>query len=139
MGNSPDQITSYTYLGDAGWRQLSTGGASDKKTWLNYYYEQGTKRINRALVGVEGASAESYDAKYTYDVGGNVLSIVDDPTGGTRDTQCFRHDSLRRTTDDLDVLPGPGRRGRHGHGGRGLRGGPVGEHGRRRRALLAQL
>ncbi|MFI1675672.1 polymorphic toxin-type HINT domain-containing protein [Streptomyces sp. NPDC020607] len=87
--------------------ELSTGGASDKKTWLNYSYEQGTKQINNARVVVEGASSMAYDADYTYDAGGNVLSVVDNPTGGTRDTQCFRHDSLRRTTDDWTSSQAP--------------------------------
>ncbi|MFJ2257723.1 polymorphic toxin-type HINT domain-containing protein [Streptomyces sp. NPDC087844] len=79
---------------------LTTGGSSDKKTSLHYQYEQGTQRLTNARVVVEGASSLAYDADYTYDAAGNVLSIVDDPTGGTRDAQCFAYDNLRRTTEN---------------------------------------
>ncbi|MEU5031565.1 polymorphic toxin-type HINT domain-containing protein [Streptomyces milbemycinicus] len=80
--------------------QLSTGEADAKKTWLNYFYEQGTKQLTNAQVRVEDATSVAYDADYTYDDGGNVTSIVDNPTGGTRDVQCFAYDGLRRMTED---------------------------------------
>ncbi|WP_246097087.1 polymorphic toxin-type HINT domain-containing protein [Streptomyces botrytidirepellens] len=80
--------------------ELNTGGSAAKKTWLTYGYEQGTKRLTNARVDVEGASSIAYDADYTYDAAGNVLSIADTPTGGTRDVQCFAYDNLRRMTED---------------------------------------
>ncbi|WP_309505050.1 polymorphic toxin-type HINT domain-containing protein [Streptomyces sp. KM273126] len=78
--------------------QLHTGGASEKKSWLTYQYEQGTNRLTSSRVDVEGASAVAYDATYTYDQAGNVTSLVDTPTGGTNDAQCFAYDGLRRMT-----------------------------------------
>lgn len=80
--------------------ELNTGGKSDKKTWLTYSYEQGTKRLANARVDVGSATSVAYDADYTYDAGGNVTSIVDNPTGGARDVQCFRYDGLQRMTED---------------------------------------
>ncbi|MCM2578666.1 RHS repeat domain-containing protein, partial [Streptomyces meridianus] len=79
--------------------ELYTGGTGDKKSWLTYSYEQGTNRLNGSRVDVEGASAVAYDATYTYDAAGNVRSIVDTPTGGTSDAQCFAYDGLRRMTE----------------------------------------
>ncbi|MFF7332957.1 polymorphic toxin-type HINT domain-containing protein [Streptomyces sp. NPDC008150] len=78
---------------------LSTGTAADKDAWLTYDYEQGTNRLTRSRVDVEGAASVAYDARYTYDDAGNIRSIADNPTGGTPDTQCFAYDGLRRTTD----------------------------------------
>ncbi|MCA5892538.1 RHS repeat-associated core domain-containing protein [Isoptericola sp. NEAU-Y5] len=39
-----------------------------------------------------------YDAHYTYDAAGNVLSVADAPEGETADVQCFDYDGLRRLT-----------------------------------------
>ncbi|MFJ4916995.1 polymorphic toxin-type HINT domain-containing protein [Streptomyces sp. NPDC088726] len=79
--------------------ELTTGEAGAKKTWLSYAYEQGTSRLINARVDVEGATSVAYDARYTYDAGGNVRSVADVPDGGTRDVQCFRYDGLRQMTD----------------------------------------
>ncbi|MFJ6011531.1 polymorphic toxin-type HINT domain-containing protein [Streptomyces sp. NPDC092952] len=78
--------------------ELSTGRAGDKKTSLSYAYEQGTARLVNARVAVEGTPT-SYDARYTYDAGGNVQSIVDAPANGAADAQCFRYDGLRQMTE----------------------------------------
>ncbi|OKJ02807.1 hypothetical protein AMK18_11460 [Streptomyces sp. CB01249] len=79
--------------------ELTTGETGAKKTWLSYSYEQGTSRLINARVDVQGAASVAYDARYTYDDGGNVRSITDAPDGGTRDVQCFRYDGLRQMTD----------------------------------------
>ncbi|WP_406499494.1 polymorphic toxin-type HINT domain-containing protein [Streptomyces sp. NBC_00846] len=79
--------------------ELTTGGAADKKAWLTYAYEQGTSRLINSRVSVKGAASVLYDARYTYDAGGNVQSIVDTPGGGSTDVQCFRYDGLRRMTE----------------------------------------
>lgn len=98
-GGSYVSATSYSPTNQLEQIELTTGGASDKKTWLTYSYEQGTKQLVNARVDVEDATSVAYDADYTYDAAGNVLSIVDNPTGGTRDTQCFTYDNLRRMTE----------------------------------------
>ncbi|MGX5184897.1 polymorphic toxin-type HINT domain-containing protein [Streptomyces avermitilis] len=79
--------------------QLSTGGSGDKTTRLSYIYEKGTERLRSASVRVEGAANPAYEADYTYDASGNILSIADTPSGGTNDVQCFTYDGLRRLTD----------------------------------------
>jgi RHS repeat-associated protein len=99
-GRSYVSATTYSPTNQLEQLELSTGDAGTKKTWLTYQYEQGTQRLLNGRVDVEGASSVAYDADYTYDDGGNVTSIVDNPTGGTRDVQCFRYDSLRRMTED---------------------------------------
>ncbi|WP_240958500.1 polymorphic toxin-type HINT domain-containing protein [Streptomyces chilikensis] len=89
--------TTYSPTSQLEQMQLSLGG-TNKKTWLSYEYEQGTDRLTRSSVIVEGATAAAYEGAYTYDQAGNVRSIVDTPTGGTTDAQCFTHDGLRQMT-----------------------------------------
>ncbi|WP_217185396.1 RHS repeat-associated core domain-containing protein [Streptomyces sp. AC495_CC817] len=79
--------------------ELSTGNASAPKTWLTNTFEPGTDRLTRSRVHVEGAAGVAYDADYTYDAAGNVLSLAETPSGGTNDVQCFTYDGLRRLTD----------------------------------------
>ncbi|MEU1040187.1 HYD1 signature containing ADP-ribosyltransferase family protein [Streptomyces sp. NPDC005907] len=79
--------------------ELYTGGSADKKSWLSYTYEKGTDRLKNASVRVEAAANAAYEADYTYDASGNILSIADTPSGGTNDVQCFTYDGLRRLTD----------------------------------------
>ncbi|MHC3473740.1 RHS repeat-associated core domain-containing protein [Streptomyces sp. 7R007] len=76
--------------------ELYTGESSAKKTWITNTYEAGTDRLTTSRVDVEGASSVAYDANYTYDAAGDVLSIADTPTGGTSDVQCFTYDGLAR-------------------------------------------
>lgn len=78
--------------------ELFTGGSTDKKAWLNYNYEQGTDRLKNSSFRVEGNTTAAYDADYTYDATGNILSIADTPSSGTRDVQCYTYDGLRRLT-----------------------------------------
>ncbi|WP_079178426.1 polymorphic toxin-type HINT domain-containing protein [Streptomyces mangrovisoli] len=76
--------------------ELSTGVSGTPKTWITNSYEAGTDRLTNSRVDVEGASSVAYDANYTYDDAGNILSIADTPTGGTSDVQCFTYDGLGR-------------------------------------------
>ncbi|MET7601240.1 RHS repeat-associated core domain-containing protein [Streptomyces avermitilis] len=94
-------VTGVTYSPTSNLEQLelSTGGSGDKRTWLSYLYEKGTERLRNASVRVEGAANPAYEADYTYDASGNILSIADTPSGGTNDVQCFTYDGLRRLTD----------------------------------------
>jgi len=79
--------------------ELYTGESTAKKTWITNTFEAGTDRLTNSRVDVEGASSVAYDADYTYDASGNVLSIADTPTGGTSDVQCFTYDGLQRLSD----------------------------------------
>jgi RHS repeat-associated protein len=76
--------------------ELYTGESTAKKTWINNYYEAGTDRLTNSSVRVEGASTVAYDADYTYDAAGDILSIADTPSGATSDVQCFSYDGLGR-------------------------------------------
>ncbi|MCM1976546.1 polymorphic toxin-type HINT domain-containing protein [Streptomyces sp. G1] len=78
--------------------ELYTGVSSAPKTWITNSYEAGTDRLTNSSVTVEGGSVRAYDAKYTYDAVGNILSIADTPTGAASDVQCFAYDGLRRLT-----------------------------------------
>ena len=90
---------SYSPTSDLEQVELSTGESTAKKTWLNNTFEAGTHRLANATVRVEGAASAAYDADFTYNAVGDVLSIADTPGSGTNDVQCFRYDGLRRLTD----------------------------------------
>ncbi len=66
-----------------------------RKVWSTYEYEQGSKRLTRQRLDREAAPVVDIDAYYTYDPSGNILRIANNPSG-TRDTQCFTYDYLRR-------------------------------------------
>jgi RHS repeat-associated protein len=93
-------VTDATYSPTSNLEQveLSTGDTSSRKTWITNSFERGTDRLTNSRVDVEGAAGAAYDAHYTYDAAGNVLSIADTPSGGTKDVQCFAYDGLRRLT-----------------------------------------
>ncbi|MEU5596466.1 polymorphic toxin-type HINT domain-containing protein [Streptomyces sp. NPDC020298] len=76
--------------------ELSSGDSAAPKTWITNTFEAGTDRLANSRVDVEGASSVAYDADYTYDEDGNILSIADTPTRGTSDVQCFKYDGLAR-------------------------------------------
>ncbi|QYX77975.1 polymorphic toxin-type HINT domain-containing protein [Streptomyces akebiae] len=96
-----------SYVTDAGYSptsqleslELTTGQANAPKTWLTNFYEEGTGRLTRSHMRVENGAPFAYDARYTYDDTGNILSIADTPSDGTNDVQCFTYDGLRRLTD----------------------------------------
>lgn len=66
-----------------------------RKVWSTYEYEQGSKRLTRQRLDRAMAPVVDIDARYTYDPAGNISSIANNPSG-TRDTQCFTYDYLRR-------------------------------------------
>ncbi|WP_407554728.1 RHS repeat-associated core domain-containing protein [Streptomyces sp. Pv4-95] len=99
LGSTYVNAARYSPISQLQQLELTTGGATDKKTWLTYEYERGTDLLTRSRVDREGASAVAYDARYAYDRSGNVTSIADTPTGGEADVQCFTHDWQRRLTD----------------------------------------
>ncbi|MFD0417145.1 polymorphic toxin-type HINT domain-containing protein [Streptomyces sp. NPDC127108] len=86
-------------------RQLTlgmSGGATDKKAYLNYDYEAGTRRLTRSYVTDDVHGYMPQELKFTRDDAGNVTSIFDATTqGGTKeaDFQCFDYDGYSRLTD----------------------------------------
>ncbi|WP_328534757.1 RHS repeat-associated core domain-containing protein [Micromonospora zamorensis] len=90
--------TSYGNTGQLLQAELYTGGTG-KKAWLTYDYERGTGRLSTSKVDRQGVSSGDMNANYQYDPAGNVKSISDTPTGGTRDVQCFAYDHLQRLSE----------------------------------------
>ncbi|MGK5448634.1 polymorphic toxin-type HINT domain-containing protein [Streptomyces radiopugnans] len=115
LGTTYVNAARYTTISQLEELELTTGGPTDKKVWLRYEYERGTDRLTRSQVVREGASAGTYDARYTYDQAGNVTAVADTPTGGQTDTQCFTYDWQRRlaeawsTSNTSDGAVGSGR------------------------------
>ncbi|MFI6495505.1 DddA-like double-stranded DNA deaminase toxin [Streptomyces sp. NPDC050564] len=86
-------------------RQLTLGmdgTSSAKKAYLNWDYEEGTRRLTRSFVTDDVHGYMPQELKFTQDDAGNVTSIFDATTqGGTTkaDYQCFAYDGHRRMTE----------------------------------------
>jgi RHS repeat-associated protein len=93
----------YSPQGDT--RQLTVGTSSissDKKAYLNYDYEAGTRRLTRSYVTDDVHGYMPQELKFTQDDAGNVTSIFDGTTqsGTTKaDYQCFSYDGHSRLTE----------------------------------------
>ncbi|MCW4384189.1 polymorphic toxin-type HINT domain-containing protein [Salinibacterium sp. SYSU T00001] len=72
---------------------------------VSYRYEDGTKRLENISLDRERFDGTDLDVTYSYDAGGNITSIKDQPTAPGRsgiqfqDNQCFNYDGLRRLTE----------------------------------------
>ncbi|MFJ3720813.1 RHS repeat-associated core domain-containing protein [Streptomyces sp. NPDC090057] len=86
-------------------KQLSLSkdsGDTAKKIFLNWAYEEGTRRLTRSFVTDDVHGYMPQELKFTQDDAGNVTSIFDATTqGGTAkaDYQCFAYDGNRRMTE----------------------------------------
>jgi RHS repeat-associated protein len=60
------------------------------------YFDGATRRVSRTTVKPETGGGTVSDRAYGYDPAGNITSVADTPQVGAADTQCFRHDALRR-------------------------------------------
>ncbi|MEU2226449.1 RHS repeat-associated core domain-containing protein [Streptomyces sp. NPDC018347] len=86
-------------------RQLTVGTdgtSSAKKAYLNWDYEEGTRRLTRSYVTDDVHGYMPQELKFAQDDAGNVTSIFDATTqGGTAkaDYQCFTYDGNRRLTE----------------------------------------
>ncbi|MEO3790850.1 RHS repeat-associated core domain-containing protein [Nonomuraea sp. B10E15] len=83
----------YSKLGETLQYELGEG---DRKTWLTYTHDEGTRRLTGVRLDRAGATASDLDLRYSYDEVGNITKIADRASG--QDTQCFKHDHLRRLT-----------------------------------------
>ncbi|MEV6242971.1 RHS repeat-associated core domain-containing protein [Lentzea sp. NPDC051838] len=96
-GTTSDMLvnsTAYTRYGEQYRVEL---GVTGKRTWLSYYYDDNTRRMNRYIVDAEVPSPKQADVNYGYDDAGNALSVTDNTVLGV-DRQCFRYDHLQRLT-----------------------------------------
>ncbi|MDO0932943.1 polymorphic toxin-type HINT domain-containing protein [Streptomyces sp. DG2A-72] len=93
----------YSELGDLTKLTLGMDSTSSaRKAYLNYRYEQGTRRLTRSYITDDTHSYMPQDLTFTQDDAGNVTSIKDASTlGGTgqADNQCFSYDGYRRMTE----------------------------------------
>ena len=90
--------TTWYKLGTIGQRRFGNVGS---RVVRDYTYEEGTQRLIRAKTDVELLTATQADVAYGYDPAGNVTRSADTPPAANApsDTQCFRHDYLRRLTE----------------------------------------
>ncbi|WP_344921786.1 RHS repeat-associated core domain-containing protein [Plantactinospora mayteni] len=91
--------TLYSAYGDEEEITLAAGGKSMRRS---FRYEAGTRRLSLAETRRETGPQLISSVEYSYDPAGNVTRISDtpDPANGVApDTQCFRHDYLRRLAE----------------------------------------
>ena len=107
--------TGYTRFGE-----LSLiGRRSGTSRWLDtgYTYEEGTRRLSRALTTRETVPALVADVRYDRDAAGNITAIRD---VATNDNQCFTHDYAQRLVESWTPADGDcavARRTQQGLGG----------------------
>ncbi|MET8406154.1 RHS repeat-associated core domain-containing protein [Streptomyces sp900116325] len=93
----------YSQLGDLTTLTLGMDDTSSaRKAYLNYSYENGTRRLTRSYVTDDVHGYMPQDLNFTQDDAGNVTSISDASTlGGTgkADNQCFTYDGYSRLTE----------------------------------------
>jgi RHS repeat-associated protein len=87
--------TEYTRYGEIARVHL---GAGTKRVWQSWYYDAGTRRLDRTVVDAEVPTPLQSDVRYAYTPAGTITSIADAQPGAV-DLQCFRLDSLRRLTE----------------------------------------
>ncbi|CNE39549.1 Cell wall-associated polypeptide CWBP200 [Mycobacterium tuberculosis] len=73
-------------------------GAEGKRVWQTFYYQYGTRRLDRATTTREGIAGKARDAVYHYTDAGTITSITDTSHDGI-DNQCFTYDHLQRLTE----------------------------------------
>ncbi|WP_189148824.1 RHS repeat-associated core domain-containing protein [Streptomyces lacrimifluminis] len=95
--------TAYSEFGELSQIQfgdLPASGQTAQQVAQTFYYKQGTRWLDRAVVQRQGGQPGSVqDLNYSYDKAGNVTSVADRPEIGTADVQCFTYDGLRRLSD----------------------------------------
>ncbi|GAA0245263.1 hypothetical protein GCM10010492_50780 [Saccharothrix mutabilis subsp. mutabilis] len=106
--------TWYTELGEA---SLVVMGVPGRQVYQSFDYEAGTRRLVGSTLRHEGDPTPVVRRTLSYDPAGNLTSLVNESAGRPVDTQCFRHDHLRRMTDawtgscdaepSKDALTGP--------------------------------
>jgi RHS repeat-associated protein len=85
--------TSYTRYGELA--QLGLRFGTGKVANHTFYYQEGTRRLEKALVTRETGPSLVSDTRYGYDPAGNITRISEQVAG---DHQCFGYDHRRRLT-----------------------------------------
>jgi RHS repeat-associated protein len=91
-------LTGATYTPYGETSQLTLSAVTGQQLSRTFFYEDGTRRLIRAMVDRSTAPQHLSDIAYTYDPAGNILKIADTPSGGASDVQCFGYDYLQRLT-----------------------------------------
>ncbi|MGY0236617.1 putative adhesin [Longispora urticae] len=86
--------TGYTSFGEVGAYTLRNNNGN--VVGVTRTYESDTRRLAQVWTSKQTAPTDVADVRYSYDPAGNVTRTADLTSG---DTQCFRSDHLRRTTD----------------------------------------
>ncbi|WP_432155104.1 RHS repeat-associated core domain-containing protein, partial [Streptomyces tricolor] len=104
-GGTTDYLQGAAFSPQGDLKQLALGkDGTDtaKKAYLNFEYEEGTRRLTRSYVTDDVHAYMPQELKFSQDDAGNVTSIFDATTqGGTAkaDYQCFAYDGNRRLTE----------------------------------------
>lgn len=90
----------YTKFAEPARYKLYAGEDSGTQSvYLNYNYQEGTRRLEQAITTRNEFPAQVSNAEYSYDDAGNITKIADTPQSRPKDVQCFQYDYLRRLTE----------------------------------------
>ncbi|WP_309113162.1 polymorphic toxin-type HINT domain-containing protein [Saccharothrix sp.] len=114
---NPDSLTGLapyvrqTAHNDLGEVAMYIMGAEGRQVFQLFDYEPGTRRLAKSTLYQENDTAPVVDRTLDHDPAGNLTRLVTAAAGRAVDTQCFRHDHLRRmtdawTADDCGTAPG---------------------------------
>ncbi|MEU6593683.1 RHS repeat-associated core domain-containing protein [Streptomyces sp. NPDC046881] len=104
-GGTSGYLQAATFSPQGDLKQLTLGKdgtSSAKKAYLNFDYEEGTRRLTRSYVTDDVHGYMPQELKFAQDDVGNVTSIFDATTQGGMvkpDYQCFAYDGTRRITE----------------------------------------
>ncbi|MBZ5735295.1 hypothetical protein K8Z61_12395 [Nocardioides sp. TRM66260-LWL] len=103
LGGAASIVIDSTYSPYGELLQTTSGTASGRFTYQTWFYDEGTRRLERNLVSNQATGTIS-DISYGYEDAGNVVRVAD--TAGTKDIQCFDHDPLGEMTEAWTIASG---------------------------------
>lgn len=103
VGGATSIVIGATYSPYGELLQTTSGTSSGRFTYQTWFYNEGTRRLDRSLISNQASSTIS-DIAYGYEDAGNLVRASD--TAGTKDIQCFDYNTLGEMTEAWTISTG---------------------------------